>query len=409
MSKKNMLNISVESVGTDNYDLASAAAPTAVVVPSAPVDPVVLPVAQPQGDDVARLKAIADAIDDVADTLGARVAQVGIATVGVNTVVSTEAISLASIGATVKKYVMMAIDFIKRFVVAVINYGARYIEKLRYNRKEMADLLRDVTNFMRARRGDTFTIEGTSVTLLQINGVVPAGPAELARAFNEFRRDVDGPYMDWLKNATGKVEEVSNIMNSIFKAESLLKADAGLFTQLEQIKCAAAPNGWKRDVSVGSGLWSYVPKVPTWGGVRVNVVGDETVNAADVSASMVSPFDAPDNESTITIGGDLLTEYAKLGMGVVDLQVNLAGPYDAVRQLSKRMLDNYTTKFVGVDDKALTPTDQQTIATRNSQINDAMGYLSFVMSSTANYMSYLTALRGAIQQTLSAVIEPPVA
>lgn len=408
MSKKSMLNISVESVGSDAdaYDLASAATPNPVVVPDVVVDAPVMPVCQPQAADLARLKAIADAIDNVSDTLGARVAQVGIATVGVNTVVSTEAISLASIGATVKKYVMMAIDFIKRFVVAVINYGARYIERLRYNRKEMADLLRDITNFMRARRGDTFTIEGTSVTLLQLNGVVPAGPAELARGFNEFRRDIDGPYIEWLKSATTKVQEISATMASIFKSNNLLSADAGLFTVLESIKCPAAPSGWKRDVSVGNGLWSYVPKVQSWGNVRVNVVGDETINAGDVSASMVTPFDAPEAPSKITISGDMLAEYAKLGMGVVDLQVNLADPYDAVRQLSKRMLDSYTTKFVGIDDKGLTPTDQQTIATRNSQINDAMGYLSFVMSSTANYMSYLTALRGAIHQTLTAVISP---
>ena len=406
MSKKSMLNISVESVGTDAYDLASAATPDVVAVPAVLSDAPVMPVCEPQSADLARLKAIADAIDNVTDTLGARVAQVGIATVGVNTVVSTEAISLASIGATVKKYVMMAIDFIKRFVVAVINYGARFIEKLRYNRKEMADLLRDVTNFMRARRGDTFTIEGTSVTLLQLNGAIPAGPGELARGFNEFRRDIDGPYIEWLKSATGKIQEISTVMTAIFKSNNLLSADAALFTTLAAIKCPAAPNGWKRDVSVGAGLWSYVPKVQAWGGVRVNVVGDETVQAGDVSASMVTPFDAPDSPSTVTISGDMLTEYAKLGMGVVDLQVNMADPYDAVRQLSKRMLDSYTTKFVDIDNKSLTPTDQQTIAARNSQINDAMGYLSFVMSSTANYMSYLTALRGAIQQTLTAVISP---
>jgi len=406
MSKINMLNLTVSQESLGGEDPTSASTAVAIAVPNITPMEQNLPSSVSQSDDVKRLQTIADALDETYESLGNRIARIGVAVIGGDSVVSVEAINLGNIAATVKRYVMMAIDFIKRFVTAVINYGLRYIEKLRYNRKEMADLLRDITNFMRARRGDSFTIEGTSVTLLQINGAVPPGAGELGKAFNEFRRDIDGPYIAWLKSATGKVGEFSAVIDKILKAGSLLKADAALFTELAAIKCPDAPQGWKRDVSVGSGLWSYVPKVAAWGGVRVNVVGDATVNASEVSASMVTPFDAPDTTSTITISGDLLTEYAKLGIGLVDLQVNLAEPYDAVRQLSKNMLDNYTTRFVGVDDKGLTPADQQTIATRNSQINDAMGYLSFVMSSTANYMAYLTALRGAVQQTLTAVINP---
>lgn len=406
MLKRKLLNLSVSQESLGEAEPVSASTAVAIAVPAITPMEQNLPSTTSQTDDIKRLQTIADALDETYESLGNRIARIGVSVIGGDSVVSVEAINLGNIAATVKRYVMMAIDFIKRFVTAVINYGLRYIEKLRYNRKEMADLLRDITVFMRARRGDTFTIEGTSVTLLQINGAVPAGPAELAKSFNEFRRDIDAPYIGWLKSATGKVGEFSTIIDKILKSGSLLKADASLFTDLATIKCPEAPQGWKRDVSVGSGLWSYVPKVPAWGGVHVNIVGDANISASEVSASMVTPFDAPDATSTITISGDLLTEYAKLGIGLVDLQVNLAEPYDAVRQLSKNMLDNYTTRFVGVEDKSLTPADQQTIATRNSQINDAMGYLSFVMSSTANYMAYLTALRGAVQQTLSAVIAP---
>lgn len=406
MSKNKMLNLSIaqESLPGDVTDTDTTV--VTVVSPRIVPETVDIPSATNQSADVQRLQAIADALNDVYDSLGSRVARIGVDVIGGETVVSTEAISLGNIAATVKRYVLMALDFIKRFVTALINYGLRYIEKLRYNRKEMADLLRDITNFMRARRGETFTIEGTSVALLQINGNVPAGPAELAKAFNEFRRDIDAPYIGWLKAATGKVGEFSTALDGILKAGSLLNADAALFDQLSAIMCPEPPQGWKRDVSVGGGLWSYVPKVPAWGGMRVNVVGDANIRASEVSASMVTPFDGELTPATITVSGDLLTEYAKLGIGLVDLQVNLAEPYDSVRSLSKRMLDNYTTRFVGIEDKALTAADQQTIAARNSQINDAMGYLSFVMTSTANYMAYLTALRGAVQQTLTAVIDP---
>lgn len=408
MSKKNLMNLGLESYGadavSDAVELAATAQPVTLVVQ----EPQSVPQPISQADDLHRLQVIADALDETSDCLGSRVARIGISTIGGDSIVSLEAISLGQIAATVKRYVMMAIDFIKRFLVAVVNFGSRFIESQRYNRKEMANLLTATQSFMRTNRGGTYEVEGTAVVMLQLRGAIPAGPAELAKGFNEFRRDIDAPYMGWLVQASETIKAMDKLMSDIFAARSLLNASEDSFNALALLQTPEPPKGWKRDMQVAgaSKAWSYVPQVVAWGGVRPNVVAGTDLLALEVSASMVTPFDAPDTSGTATLSGDLLMEYAKLGVGVVDLQINMAQPYDAVRHLSNAMLSNYTAKFVNVDDSKLTPADQQLIATRNSVINDAMGYLSFVMTSTANYMAYLAALRGSIQQVISSIVAP---
>lgn len=85
------------------------------------------------------------------------------------------------------------------------------------------------------------------------------------------------------------------------------------------------------------------------------------------------------------------------------MQIALAGPYDVIQAVSKNIFDNYSRKFVDndfdLDDAAL----MQKIGNRNSQLNNIMGYVSYVMTCVAGYMSYLNATRRAISDMCTEV------
>jgi len=389
MPKANLLNLSVE-----NYESPEVAVSTPVfeLVPTQDIIPIPSPVRQ--GEDLERLRVIADALDHVQDGLGSRIATIGAQVLGGGDGVGVEAFNPAAVGKAISNFVDVAIAYIKKFIAAVLEYGRRYVESRRYDRQSAIDVQKQVSKFVQQNRGYTTTITGPGANFLSYGLNQPAGPGELARAIKTFQTEVHTPYVDWFKANADVLKQVGGHLDKIFASSSLAKAPQESFDALAALTAAPAPRGWKSN-SQGNRK-TYFPMGSAWAGVEFRVASDNTTPLASLSANDVVQLDPVMSDTSVTLSGDLVNEYAKLAVGLVDMQIALAGPYDVVQTISKEIFDNYNRKFVDnggeLDDQTL----QQMIGQRNSQLNDIMGYVSYVMTSIAGYMAYLNATRRAI-------------
>lgn len=394
MSKAKLLNLSVESFDSPQGD--ATVAPVYQLVPANEIFPVPSPVSQDA--DLDRLRVIADALDGVQDGLGSRIATIGAQVLGGGDGVGVEAFNPGAVGKAISNFVDVAIAYIKKFIAAVLEFGRRYVETRRYERQSAIDMQKVVGKFVQQNRGFTTVVSGPGADFLSFGsssltfGTI-AGPGELAKAAKAFQTEVHTPYLAWFKENVDILKKVNDQLDRIFKAGSLATAPEEPFTALIDIKASEPPRGWKAG---GSRKTAFTAPSGAWGGAEFFVTATSSTPISSLSAHDACDLNVDSNDTSATVSGDLLNEYAKMAVGLVDMQIALAAPYDVIQTVAKNIFDNYSRKFVDSDFDINDATLMQKIGARNSQLNNIMGYVSYVMTCVAGYMSYLNATRRAI-------------
>lgn len=395
--KKNLMNIGLESYQTPEGDVALIANDAVVVENTTPT--VEIPADAGVTQDLERVRLIADAIHGmVPDSLGSRVANIGIAVMGDGDVVgaSMEAFSMANVMRSVSVILEKIMRFLKKVAAVGAEFISRQVKQVIYGRSNAVALLKQATNMAKLNGGHVFSVKGAGLQLLQFGGQDAKLASDLVRNFEAFRRSVHEPYAKWVSDIIDIAGAVESDLKKIGNYKTITDAPADVFTHLEGIKLAQPPKDWKA-VS-GAGIAKFKPSTPTWGSAEILSFGTDkdTVLSLDGSeANFIRPENV-DQETELDVNGDMIANYAKMAVGVTDLLVGMSGPADELNKIfaSLNQLNFKMQAGAGMNDG-----DNQLYAElmrRVELVGRAATSIEVITRQTAEYFQYLVMLRGIL-------------
>lgn len=304
----------------------------------------------------------------------------------------------------------MVIDFIAKVVRWIMNYISDYERSIRMRKTNAGKQLNELsTKLSRGNKDFTVEVGGDGLTMLSYGDSVPNGPGEVAVAWRSFVRETYSPFADWLKNVGDVMGAASKVLSKIFNARDVMEPDAAMFDELANIAWPQAPKGWKRIYNWQPVNGGEVMTTPgkVWGNPETTNGMPLTVVAGGVLAGLNSEYAQPlapeeiDGDQSITLTAPTMLEFAKCGVGALDLLSDVKSTHSAILDLGKKVLSGYTYRFIDTNEDG----DPQELERRNKIINDVMGTVSYAMNITSVMSDYLLRFQMTVYLLAKQVID----